>query len=1278
MSLIEPFVEPGAYIGPYHVLEELGTGGSGQVLKVEDVRTGEVRALKVRFRRRGKEGQQPSLNLRRELRAMRRCDHPNIARAYEIGVTDGFAYLVMEYVPGLPIDEFLYRTGLPPGLRRDRLVAFLGMQIASALEHIHGRNLIHRDVKPANILVTSSEVVKIIDFGIARDVARGEFVDPGDLAGTYAYCSPEQVSEVPLDHRSDLYSLGVVLYEMLTDHLPFTADSPFSFVVKHITAEPEPIETHYPAVSSLLRELVLRLLAKKPKDRPQRSLEVERALKEFVERFDQDRRGPRAALYGAASATAAAGRLLEPEFVDRSVESIRLHGAVSLLEAGVGGGVLLMGNVGAGKSRLLDEVLADVRGRGIAVFGARCLPQSDRPYQCLLELVALMAESVPESALPLVRTMVGTHLPILARVVPQVARLLPDEPGSRPDPNPAPADTEPSPSRSVDTQPARGAAIDATVVGLDAVPVDSTELVEVSDDLMMDLDDRDLLDPCALDGRSRLEPSATPDWSGEDERRLLEAVRAFLTLVPAVPTVLAIKDLQWADATLVSLLHDLVATPPAPLSSPILWIGSVSTDELDGRQAIEPWIANPPPLVERVHVRPLGRRHVAQMVGSMLGGLEGLDRLAVQVHRLSGGNPLLVYETIRELVESGGLGFVQDGEGEGAWKLVRDDVLERLGTRTLDELLAERIDRLPEASVEVLEWLAVLGRPCPFEWLSAVTGMSEERLLDQVELLVARHVVSERVGRSRTTLAFYQPRCVDLIRRRIAPERLQRMRVRAADAWLAHAGGTGADPTELAAELLYRGGAYQRAVNHLLHASDRAARFGLHRQAFNLAEQAAGCCSATPDISPELDALSDLQVGRALANLGNLVPAIAYLQDARRKATAAGQRDIVGLAATAIGKVHARSGHLRRAQAMLAGAVTALEPSSARDQLVECLDDLGRVRIVLGDLAGARACFNHLLDLPGGEDDAARFARAYRGRAGIALFEGRLPAARRAIEIASRECARWGDTRYALLCRLDRALIRFLSGDLAGGRAQLEQVQESLERSGAYEDALAGLVHQVSFAVAIRDLDRAAHLLERVDAVLGRAPNLLFQAWSTWQHARIAVLEQRFDQGRDQVEQAIAMARRGGFVELLVLSEALLGLVLVGQEAPDRGLQASARALETGDRHGCTLVTLHARLWHARVALEAGELEMARQTLDQVLPAASRAGLSLVLLRALLFRARAAADPEDDLGPVRDLEGQARRVYQELVRGLTPDERKRFDADPDMAPVLGRLEPDAS
>jgi eukaryotic-like serine/threonine-protein kinase len=201
---------------------------------------------------------------RREARSAASLSHPNIVQVYDRGeAEDGTSYIAMEYVPGGTLKEQIGRRG-PLG---DRETAAVGAQIADALGAAHERGVIHRDIKPQNVLVTASGDLKVTDFGIARAASAVTSSASGAIFGTAGYISPEQALGEPVGPASDLYSLGVILYEMLTGELPFVADNSIAVCMKHVNEPPCPPMLLNPDVPEGMNALVLMLLAKHPADR---------------------------------------------------------------------------------------------------------------------------------------------------------------------------------------------------------------------------------------------------------------------------------------------------------------------------------------------------------------------------------------------------------------------------------------------------------------------------------------------------------------------------------------------------------------------------------------------------------------------------------------------------------------------------------------------------------------------------------------------------------------------------------------------------------------------------------------------------------------------------------------------------------------------------------------------------------------------------------------------------------------------------------------------------
>jgi len=206
----------------------------------------------------------------RECKVTASLEHPNVVPVYDTGEFEGLLYIAMRYVPGPDL-----RTVLEKGpLEASRAVAIL-TQVAAALDAARQAGLVHRDVKPHNIMLTPQSQVKIMDFGIVRDMDRGSVTQTGLVMGTPDYMSPEQAQgRDDVDQRSDVYSLGVVLYEMFTGVLPFKGDTPISIAMKHVTEHPRPPRAVNPSLPEEMERIILRCMKKSPAERYQNMADV--------------------------------------------------------------------------------------------------------------------------------------------------------------------------------------------------------------------------------------------------------------------------------------------------------------------------------------------------------------------------------------------------------------------------------------------------------------------------------------------------------------------------------------------------------------------------------------------------------------------------------------------------------------------------------------------------------------------------------------------------------------------------------------------------------------------------------------------------------------------------------------------------------------------------------------------------------------------------------------------------------------------------------------------
>ncbi|MBP8000934.1 MAG: serine/threonine protein kinase [Chloroflexi bacterium] len=276
-------MSPQQMLGKYCLLEKLGSGGFATVYKAENMNLGNEVALKLMDTRLFEDA--PTVaRFKQEARFSVQLDHPNIVRVMDLEEADGQLFIVMEYVAGTNLGQLLATNGLLP---LDQVVA-ITRQIAAALDHAHSRRLVHRDIKPSNVLVRPDGAVKLTDFGIVKAVEGTKLTQTGTTIGTPAYMSPEQTIGSAVDHRSDLYSLGVVLYEMVTGRIPFDGDTPVAIGYKHVHQAPPMASTLHPRAKGPLEKLLGKALAKKPEDRFQSGVEMVQALSQAVQELEEN------------------------------------------------------------------------------------------------------------------------------------------------------------------------------------------------------------------------------------------------------------------------------------------------------------------------------------------------------------------------------------------------------------------------------------------------------------------------------------------------------------------------------------------------------------------------------------------------------------------------------------------------------------------------------------------------------------------------------------------------------------------------------------------------------------------------------------------------------------------------------------------------------------------------------------------------------------------------------------------------------------------------------
>ena len=269
-------LEPGAQLGPrYQIRRVLGSGGMGMVFQAHDTDLDEPVALKVL--RPEILMMDPTIleRFKRETKVARRITHRNVVRTYDFGEVGGMKFISMEFVQGMTLKQLVRSKGALPvgvGVR-------IAKQACAGLAAAHEQGVVHRDIKPRNIMLTPQSEVKIMDFGIARPDEKGSMTQTGLIMGTPDYMSPEQAQgKQELDHRSDIYSMGIVLYELFTGELPFTGKSAIKIAMKHVQEQPKSPRQVNPSISEAVERVILRCIHKNPAERYQTVAQLQQDL----------------------------------------------------------------------------------------------------------------------------------------------------------------------------------------------------------------------------------------------------------------------------------------------------------------------------------------------------------------------------------------------------------------------------------------------------------------------------------------------------------------------------------------------------------------------------------------------------------------------------------------------------------------------------------------------------------------------------------------------------------------------------------------------------------------------------------------------------------------------------------------------------------------------------------------------------------------------------------------------------------------------------------------
>src|SRR5262245_25459305 len=402
---------PGAVLRQRYRLDcEIGRGGMGIVYRATDLELMREVAVKVVSEASSADACQ---RLIREARAAAALNHPHIVSVHDVGEAQGIPFFVMELVDGPSLAK-----ALPSELPR---IVEIACQICAALDHAHANSIVHRDLKPDNVLLSTEGgqrgSVKLADLGLALPGYGARISRTGMILGTASYIAPEQALGQPVDGRTDLYSLGVLLYELTTGRLPFTGDDPLTIVSQHVHAPIVPPRVRRPDLPHALEAVILRLLEKTPADRFATAGETAAALRESLITTGGK------ADSGSVATVAILDALARGRLVGRAAELAETRELWRRAREGHGHAVLLSGEPGAGKTRLARELTIQAAVDGAVVLSGGCYEyEATTPYLPFVEAFRRWTrEHKDDSAL---RAVLGDAAAQIAKLAPEIGSRL--------------------------------------------------------------------------------------------------------------------------------------------------------------------------------------------------------------------------------------------------------------------------------------------------------------------------------------------------------------------------------------------------------------------------------------------------------------------------------------------------------------------------------------------------------------------------------------------------------------------------------------------------------------------------------------------------------------------------------------------------------------------------------------------------------------------------------------------------------------------------------------
>jgi serine/threonine protein kinase/tetratricopeptide (TPR) repeat protein len=674
-------IQPGSKIFDRYTIEQVvGQGGLGIVYRAYDTLLD--RLVAVKFLTDSQLGSQGQTRLLHEAQVAARLNHPNIISIFDASQLDKATFIIMEFVEGSSLYE-----RRPESIEETLRIA---RQICDALEHAHRHGVIHRDLKPENVLIRQDGQVKLTDFGLARSIASRVSVE-GAIIGTIFYISPEQALGKGVDGRSDLYSLGVMLYELTAGRLPFHADDPIAVISQHLFAPVVPPSTYNPAIASDLEALILHLLRKEPTERPGSAAEVEQILAGLL--AGQPGWGSPVEVPVSRTNLAPLERLVRGRLVGREHELAEVRLAWKQVNSRTPRlpVLLISGEPGVGKTPLVRELitLAEVSGGG--VLQSECYPDNTAPYAPISDMI-----------------------------------------------------------REVD------------LTGLPEIVL--ADLLSLAPELQVKY--------------HQVAPNPILDPQSAQQRLFESMVTLCSKLSQQKPLLLILEDVQWSDYGTLALLRHLarrVSSTNTPLS--ILILLTYRDDELGEGHALHEFLLDlaRERLAQRIQLKPYDSDQTRRLLEVMF-QQEINPQFLATIHRETEGNLFYIEEICRALITDGKI-YREDGH----WALPGNMQEIRL-PQSVRLVIESRLSKLPADTQEALRVAALIGREFDFSVLEQSCDLTDEQLIDALEIAERAQLVEEVRRGGRELFAFSHGLTLATLREEVSGLRRRRMHRRIAEA----------------------------------------------------------------------------------------------------------------------------------------------------------------------------------------------------------------------------------------------------------------------------------------------------------------------------------------------------------------------------------------------------------------------------------------------------------------------------------------------------------------